>query len=298
LLPAGGRELAFKDQQVRESQEIQRLKQEFDWVYPLPNEDGVRLPKNARSASVSFPSDSWDNDELNEEGMGVWADIRLEAINSLLVSRKLSTIWEVGAGNGSVCIGLSKLGHETIAVEPLYGGAKYIANQGLVSFCSTLEELKLPNSSIEAIGVFDVLEHIEDPLAMLQEFSRVLGKDGLLFITVPAHQFLFSKYDSSIGHYRRYSVSELESSLTAASFDLVEARFLFSFLVPLAWLLRVLPEKLGVSSPASSRKSARTQFRIAQFFSPVFRAIVALEKILRPPFGLSIIAIARPRGNS
>jgi SAM-dependent methyltransferase len=229
--------------------------------------------------------------------MGVWADIRLEAINSLLVANELSTIWEVGAGNGSVCIGLSKLGHETIAVEPLYGGAKYIADQGLVSFCSTLEELKLPNSSIEAIGVFDVLEHIEEPIPMLQEFSRVLGRNGLLIITVPAHQFLYSEYDSSIGHYRRYSVSDLESALTAAGFDLVEARFLFSFLVPIAWLLRVLPEKLGVSSSATSRKSARTQFRIAQLFSPVFRALVALEKILRPPFGLSIIALARPREN-
>jgi SAM-dependent methyltransferase len=183
-------------------------------------------------------------------------------------------------------------------VEPLYGGAKYIASQGIISFCSTLEDLKLPHNSIEAIGVFDVLEHIEDPIPMLQEFARVLGKCGLLFISVPAHQFLFSEYDSSIGHYRRYSVSELESSLAAADFELVKARYLFSFLVPLAWLLRVLPEKLGFNSSATSRKSTRTHFRIAQLFSPLFRALVALEKILRPPFGLSIIALARPRHNS
>jgi hypothetical protein len=140
-----------------------------------------------------------------------------------------------------------------------------------------------------------VLEHIEEPVQMLKEFKRVLTNRGYLFISVPAHQFLFSEYDTSIGHYRRYSVSELRSSLTAAGLELVEARFLFSFLVPLAWLLRVLPEKLGVRSSANSRNSSRIQLRIAQKLSPVFKALVALEKILRLPFGLSIIALARPR---
>jgi SAM-dependent methyltransferase len=280
---------------VPEFGEIERIKQTFVWSDPLPNQDGVRVPKTTSRTSISFPQRSWDDHSNNEEGMGIWADIRLEEINQLMRANGLSAIWEVGAGNGAVCIGLSGLGHEAIAVEPIYAGARYIASRGLDSFGSTLEELNLPDASLPAIGVFDVLEHINDPLPMLREFSRVLQTDGLLLITVPAHQFLFSEYDSSIGHFRRYSVSELRTSLSAAGFELLNARFLFSFLVPLAWLLRVLPEKLGLQNSVGSSKSTRTQFRIAQLFSPAFRLLIYCEKVFRIPFGLSIIAVAKPK---
>jgi SAM-dependent methyltransferase len=277
------------------SEEINRLGNQFNWTGPNRNQDGVRVPDGASGTAISFPDDSWDDQEINYEGMGVWADIRLREIHRLMVMNGISTIWEVGAGNGAVCIGLSKLGHNAIAVEPLYGGARYIAEQGLDTYCSILDQLKLPDNSIPSIGVFDVLEHIENPVPMLEEFARVLKKDGLLLITVPAHQFLFSEYDSSIGHFRRYSVSELRSSLAAGGFELVSSRFLFAFLVPLAWLLRVLPEKMGLKSSATSRNSTRTQFRIAQLLSPIFRLLVAAEKLLRLPFGLSILAVARPK---
>ena len=281
---------------MNNSEEIKRLESEFRWIGPTLNKDGVRIPINSSGTEISFPDDSWDDQEVNDEGMGVWAEIRLKEINHLMLQNQITTIWEVGAGNGAVCIGLSKLGRDAIAVEPLYRGARYIAEQGLVSYAATLDDLGLPTGSIPSIGVFDVLEHIEDPVPMLKEFSRVLNKDGLLIITVPAHQFLFPNYDSSIGHFRRYSVSELKSSLTEAGFELVRERYLFSFLVPLAWVLRVLPEKMGLKSSLTSRSSARAQFRIAQLLSPLFRFLVATEKILRLPFGLSILAVARPKG--
>ncbi len=277
------------------SKEMLRLESEFGWTGPLATADGVRTPQIANHTPISFPEDSWDNKVFNDEGVGVWGEVRLKEIHSLMLKHGLSTIWEVGAGNGAVCLGLSALGHEAIAVEPLYEGAKYIAEKGLTSFGSTLTELKLPSNSIPSIGVFDVLEHIEQTGPMLQEFSRVLKKDGLLLISVPAHEFLFSKHDSSIGHFRRYSKVKLRDSLGAAGFELVSCRFLFSFLVPMAWLLRVFPEKLGVGKYSNSIQKGRTQLKIANALSPLFRFGIAIEKLLRLPFGLSLIAVARPK---
>jgi len=282
---------------VEHSKEMFRLETEFGWTYPLPNADGVRMPKISNHSPISFPEDSWDDKAVNDEGVGVWGEIRLREVHSLMLKHGLSTIWEVGAGNGAVCLGLSALGHDAIAIEPLYGGAKYIAEKGLTSFGSTLDELKLPSNSIPSIGVFDVLEHIQETGPMLQEFARVLQKDGLLLISVPAHEFLFSKHDSSIGHFRRYSKLNLQHSLESAGFELVRCQFLFSFLVPIAWLLRVLPEKLGLGQKADSISKGRTQLRIANALSPVFRLGVAMEKIFRLPFGLSLVAVARPKSH-
>lgn len=282
---------------MRHSKEMFRLESEFGWTSPLPNADGVRVPEISNHGPISFPENSWDDKAVNDEGVGVWGEIRLQEIHSLMLKHGLSTIWEVGAGNGAVCLGLSALGYEAIAVEPLYGGAKYIAEKGLTSFGSTLDELNLPSNSIPSIGVFDVLEHIEQTGPMLQEFARVLKKDGLLLISVPAHEFLFSKHDSSIGHFRRYSKSNLRHSLDSAGFELASCKFLFSYLVPIAWLLRVLPEKLGLGQKADSIGRGRTQLKIANALSPVFQLGVAMEKVFRFPFGLSLVAVARPKNN-
>jgi hypothetical protein len=280
---------------VNDSKEIPRLEAEHGWTSPPANAEGVRVPRIPVKSFISFPEDSYDNKSLNEEGFGVWGEIRLREIHSLMVKHRLSTIWEVGAGNGSVCLGLAGCGIQAVAVEPLYPGAKYIADRGVTSFASTLEQLNLPDNSIECLGVFDVLEHIEEPILMLKEFSRVLKKNGLLLITVPAHQFLFSKHDTSIGHFRRYSKSKLRGSLEAAGFELVSCQFLFSFLVPIAWLLRVLPEKLALRKSTDSIRMGRAQIRIADALSPVFRLGIAIEKLLGLPFGLSLVAVARPR---
>ena len=275
--------------------ELKRLETEFNWTAPCPNQEGVRVPKIAIEDGISFPADSWDDAELNDEGLGVWGGVRLQEINRIMENQGISTLWEIGAGNGAVCLGLSSRGYEVVAVEPLYGGARYLANQGLVSFASTLEALELPNNSIPAIGVFDVLEHIMEPLPMLGEFARVIEKNGFLLISVPAHQFLFSEHDSSIGHFRRYSRHSLSELLDQAGFELISLRFLFSFLVPVAWILRVIPEKLGFGRGADPIKRGRTQLRIANATSIIFRLIASIERLIPLPFGLSILAVARPK---
>jgi SAM-dependent methyltransferase len=281
---------------MHDSPELVRLKSDFGWSAYELDKESVGLPLKQNNADISFPSDTWDDREFNEGGMGVWADIRLQQIKAQMTKNGISTIWEVGSGNGAVCLGLAKNGYVALAVEPLYSGARFTANAGLPSFACTLEDLSLPTGSLSAVGAFDVLEHIEDPHPLLKEFARVLSSDGMLLITVPAHPFLFSRYDSSIGHFRRYTLKEFKASLDKAGFELVHSIHLFAFLVPIAWLLRVLPEKLGFNKNPSTNADARKQFKIAQVLEPVFRTLFVVESLLKLPFGLSILAVARPKG--
>ena len=59
----------------------------------------------------------------------------------------------------------------------------------------------------------DVIEHIKKPKALLKNLKKYLKKDGYILITVPAYQFLYSKKDKVLGHYRRYNNKSLRKEL-------------------------------------------------------------------------------------
>lgn len=67
----------------------------------------------------------------------------------------------------------------------------------------TLETLD-PKRTFDSLLYIDVLEHIEDDQAEFRRAAARLDPGGSLVILCPAHQYLFSEFDRSIGHYRRY----------------------------------------------------------------------------------------------
>lgn len=71
----------------------------------------------------------------------------------------------------------------------------------------------IPDGSFELVTCLDVLEHVVDDRASVQELWRILRVDGHLLITVPAHPHLWSKHDEDCGHVRRYTRKALESLL-------------------------------------------------------------------------------------
>jgi SAM-dependent methyltransferase len=57
----------------------------------------------------------------------------------------------------------------------------------------------------DAILYVDVLEHIEDDMGELARAILHLRPGGRLVVLAPAHQWLFSEFDRTIGHFRRYT---------------------------------------------------------------------------------------------
>lgn len=60
------------------------------------------------------------------------------------------------------------------------------------------------NGYFDTILYLHVLEHIQNDVGEIKEVFKKLNRNGHLIIMVPAHQKLYSKFDKSIGHYRRY----------------------------------------------------------------------------------------------
>jgi SAM-dependent methyltransferase len=76
------------------------------------------------------------------------------------------------------------------------------ARQGTLAAVSSEE-------AFDTILYIDVLEHIKDDRQEMERAGRLLRRGGSLIVLAPAHQWLYSPFDKSIGHYRRYSRKSL-----------------------------------------------------------------------------------------
>lgn len=147
-------------------------------------------------------------------------------------------VLEVGAGNGANTaqfLPMSRGVSSWTCLEPDARLAAEIGARGLrlpggqaVEVRNGTSEGLAPGEKFRAILYVDVLEHIEDDGGELARVAAHLEPGGKLVILSPAHQFLFSPFDSSVGHHRRYSRRTLRRAIPEGV-KLVELRYLDSF---------------------------------------------------------------------
>jgi 2-polyprenyl-3-methyl-5-hydroxy-6-metoxy-1,4-benzoquinol methylase len=132
----------------------------------------------------------------------------------------------------------------------------------------------------DSIVCLNVLEHIEDDLFALEQMRDSLAPGGKLALLVPAHQLLYGAFDRAIGHYRRYAKRELAAKLKKTGFTVREMKF-FSLVAALPWFIngRLLKRDYLPAGQAS----------LANRLVPMLK----LERLIGPPCGLSLIAIAK-----
>lgn len=207
------------------------------------------------------------------------------------------TIYDIGGGNGFVARTLIDAGFETVVVEPGETGARNAAQRGIPTvICATLATANFAPRSLSAAGIFDVLEHIEDSAGFLGEIGRCLAPKGRLYLTVPAHPWLWSDDDVAAGHYRRYTLKTLCREVEAAGFTPLYRTYLFSPL-PLPLLaLRCIPSLFGrrplPRKTYSGLHRERARWLTDRIWSAERSRIDAGRTI---PFGSSCLLVAEKR---
>ena len=131
--------------------------------------------------------------------------------------------------------------------------------------------------------MMDVLEHIENDSAILREIKSHLKPDGILLLSVPAYQFLWSKHDILNMHYRRYNRNSLQKVIE-------EAKFKTQFMT--SWNSTFFP--IIAASRLIFRCANKELSLNNNFFSRLIYIILTFESFLLKktglPFGLSIIS--------
>ena len=100
--------------------------------------------------------------------------------------------------------------------------------------------LPFPDAAVDFITALDVLEHIEDDHAAMREMWRVLKPGGGMVVTVPALMSLWSDWDVSLRHFRRYDHASLMALMRGVSPQIVECNYMNFFAFPAVWTLRRL----------------------------------------------------------
>jgi len=162
-------------------------------------------------------------------------------------------ILDVGGGNGYVARGLMDAGYETVLLEPGADGAHNARQERMLPTVinATLAEARIRAGSIPNIGLFDVLEHIEGDRFFVGQMFDLLRPGGLLYLTVPSFNWLWSMSDVDAMHYRRYTKQSLGEVL-AGRFDVLYSTYLFQRLLPVSFLMRALPYAVGLARPRSA----------------------------------------------
>ncbi len=199
-----------------------------------------------RNSVLSYPEDGNDLC-FSLEDDSFWFRHRNELIVETLRQFPPSgPLFDVGGGNGYVAAGLERAGFATVLVEPGRTGAENACRRGLHNVINaTTDEAGFAPASLDAVGLFDVLEHIPDDLGFLQSLHRLMKPGGRIYLTVPAFQLLWSSEDDYAGHQRRYRRKSLANVLRAAGFDVEYLSYCFWFLPLPVFVLRAIPSWLG-----------------------------------------------------
>lgn len=193
-------------------------------------------------------------------------------------SPKLKSFLEIGCGTGFVITAISKRfpGVRLFGSEYFEEGLVYARLRLPSAEFTQMDARHIPyESELDAIGAFDVLEHIEEDEVVLKQIYNALKPSGFVFVTVPQHRWLWSSVDEYACHVRRYNVEELHQKIREAGFEIIRSTSFVSILLPAMYLSRLFQRnKMDVSM------GAMAELRINPILNKIFEWILYFELAL------------------
>ena len=194
------------------------------------------------------------------------------------------TIIDIGAGSGFFAQSIAQLDDNltAICIDPNYE-SEWQESNGKIKFVKSTTD-----NSADIYLFVDVLEHVADDLALLKSYTDRAPSGAIVMISVPAFMSLWSPHDVFVEHFRRYRLREVQDLVSKANLEILESRYLFGSIFPVAWLVRKLKKNAEPSSDLAPLPSA---------LNALLRFFLKLEHRLRinKVAGISTFVVARAK---
>jgi ubiquinone/menaquinone biosynthesis C-methylase UbiE len=206
-------------------------------------------------------------------------------------------IVDAGAGTGELVAELrARYGASGVRVEGIeyVEEARKIASEfrGVDLTAGSILALPYADNSVRAIMALDVLEHLDDDRTAWQELVRVTAPGGLIIVNVPTFMQLWSEWDVSLGHVRRYTLAEFRTRIapTAGQFQTLYLGYVNAIgFLGIYVMRRLLRNRKGAKRAEDVVPSGPINALLkSAFVSPVKMGV-------RMPFGSSLLAVVRKR---
>lgn len=195
-------------------------------------------------------------------------------------------ILDVGCGDGLFFGHLSAFG-EVHGVEP---DASLVTRNGPHAariHLGPFDASYAPAEPFDVVLMLDVLEHLQDAPAAMQQVTRLLRSGGRFVVTVPAFMALWTHHDDINCHFVRYTKSTFAALLEDKPLRVDDWRYFFHWTAVAKWVVHWCERLLPVESAPERVPNPvvnRTLYAIS-------RAEEELIGRLRLPFGSSLLVV-------
>ena len=274
---------------------------------------------NSHTTKTSVLTDGWSSydpaffDHLARiESRHFWFRTRNKIIATLAeqITKNFPAAYrvlEVGCGTGNVLRALQQAcPRGTVTGMDLYAeGLRFARTR---TSCPLVQgNLEQPGFGVQfdLIGAFDVVEHLSDDTRVFRSIHSMLKPNGVLLLTVPAHQSLWSYFDEVSHHCRRYEPADLRHKLELSGYEIEFLSQFMTSIYPLLYLVRrigsVRRRSCRLNSAKSDRDLSMKELRIVPVVNGILAFVLNQEtKLIKRrrvlPFGTSIIVAARRVG--
>ncbi|MDX9702641.1 MAG: class I SAM-dependent methyltransferase [Candidatus Auribacterota bacterium] len=200
-------------------------------------------------------------------------------------------VLDVGCGCGANLAAVSRICDAT-GIEPSFEGIAYCRKRRLhVTKGALPEKLSVPKNYFDAVLLIDVLEHIDDDKASICAILDVLKPGGIILVTVPAYQWLYTGRDKMHHHKRRYNRRQIHEVVASQGFAREILSYYNFWLFPFALMERLSKKLFATDTPKPDVTVPPA------LINHIMRLIFQSERFLLQyvvlPFGLSLIGVYR-----
>ena len=227
--------------------------------------------------------------QIDNESKHWWFKARREILNKQIKkysTKKKMSILDFGSGSGTNIYMLSKYG-EVDVYEKDNKTTNFLKKKFTKNGIKIIKKC-FSKKKYDLILAADVIEHIKNDKKIINNLNKILKKNGLIIVTVPAYQFLFSKKDQALKHFRRYNLNGLKK-LFNSDFKTLKISYYNSLLfIPIA--IAIIFFKL-INRQFVNEVEVKPNNILNYILYSIFKFEKFILKYFNFPFGISIISI-------
>jgi len=226
---------------------------------------------------------------IKNENKHWWFKARREILNYQIKKyskKKNMSILDFGSGSGTNINMLSEYGKVDV-YEKDKETSNFLKKKYKQKRISVLKKC-FSKKKYDLILAADVIEHIKKDKKVINQLNKILKKNGLLIVTVPAYQFLFSKKDKDLKHYRRYNDKNLCRLFNSKFIKIKISYYNFLLFIPIS--LAIIFFKV-INYQFINDVEKKPNLIINYILYSIFRLEKFILNFINLPFGISVLSV-------